>query len=69
MEINETLFLILIAIFCIPILGFIVIFKRYNNLKKENDRLKYIILKARTKTNTKDTKEQNSMNINLLLIR
>jgi len=36
------------------IMGFIVMLKRYNDLKNENNQLKYIALKSGTKTKNKE---------------
>jgi hypothetical protein len=45
---------VLIIALGILIIGFIVMLKRYNDLKNENNKLKYISLKYRTKTKNKE---------------
>jgi len=50
----EIIIIILIIALGILILGFIVMLKKYNDLKNENNKLKYIALKYRTKTNNKE---------------
>ncbi|MFW6130681.1 MAG: hypothetical protein ACOC56_05790 [Atribacterota bacterium] len=45
---------VLIIVLGILIMGFIVMLKRYNDLKNENNKLKYIALKYRTKTKNKE---------------
>jgi len=50
----EIIIIVLIIALGILILGFIIMLKKYNDLKNENNKLKYIALKSRTKTNNKE---------------
>jgi len=50
----EIIILVLIVALGILIMGFIVMLKRYNDLKNENNKLKYIALKSGTTTNNKE---------------
>ena len=50
----EIIIVALIIALGILIMGFIVMLKRYNDLKNENNQLKYIALKSGTKTKNKE---------------
>ena len=50
----EIIIIVLIIALGILIMGFIVMLKRYNDLKNENNQLKYIALKSGTKTKNKE---------------
>jgi len=51
---SEIIIVALIIALGILIMGFIVMLKRYNDLKNENNQLKYIALKSGTKTKNKE---------------
>jgi Tfp pilus assembly protein PilO len=50
----EIIIIVLIIALGFLIMGFIVMLKRYNDLKNENNQLKYIALKSGTKTKNKE---------------